>query len=305
MQRLTQTVHRKRAVQQAALLEAEMRDILIVLIQDRKARQDGVAMMPMVVHHVAAVSMVLPDLGGEKLVLWLRRPIGVAGGVLQMGALDFLQKNDIGIQFAQPFTQLMHHHPAVRWREAFVDIPGSDREHGVRKTALRQRVSCSKTEEASMSNKAFQDYYPDELSHCYGCGKNNPDGHQLKSYWDGDESVARYTPKPYHMAIPGFVYGGLIASLIDCHGTGTASAAAYRAAGREMGSLPSLRFVTGSLKVDYVAPTPQGVELELRGVAVEVKEKKVVVDITLSANGKLCAKGQVIAVRMPETMAPK
>ncbi len=292
-------------MQQAALLEAEMRDILIVLIQDRKARQDGVAMMPMVVHHVAAVSMVLPDLGGEKLVLWLRRPIGVAGGVLQMGTLDFLQKNDIGIQLAQPFTQLMHHHPAIGWREAFVDIPGSDREHGVRKTALRQRVSCSKTQEASMSNKAFQDYYPDELSHCYGCGKNNPDGHQLKSYWDGDESVARYTPKPYHMAIPGFVYGGLIASLIDCHGTGTASAAAYRAAGREMGSLPSLRFVTGSLKVDYVAPTPQGVELELRGVAVEVKEKKVVVDITLSANGKLCAKGQVIAVRMPETMAPK
>jgi acyl-coenzyme A thioesterase PaaI-like protein len=156
-----------------------------------------------------------------------------------------------------------------------------------------------------MSNKAFQDYYPDELSHCYGCGKNNPDGHQLKSYWDGDESVARYTPKPYHMAIPGFVYGGLIASLIDCHGTGTASAAAYRATGREMGSLPSLRFVTGSIKVDYLAPTPQGVELELRGVAVEVKEKKVVVDITLSANGKLCAKGQVIAVKMPETMVPK
>jgi len=161
--------------------------------------------------------------------------------------------------------------------------------------------------EDAMSSTAFQDQYPDELSYCYGCGKNNPHGHQLKSYWsaDGQETVAHFTPQPYHTAIPGYVYGGLIASLIDCHGTGTASAAAYRAAGREPGTLPALRFVTASLKVDYLAPTPQGVELELRGVAVEVKEKKVVVDIAVSANSKVTAKGQVIAVRMPESMTPK
>jgi len=155
-------------------------------------------------------------------------------------------------------------------------------------------------------NKAVQDYYPDELSHCYGCGRNNAAGHQIKTYWDGDknETVAHFTPLPEHTAIPGFVYGGLIASLIDCHGTGTAAAAAYRAAGREMGSLPPLRFVTGSLQVSYLAPTPLGVELELHGVPVEVKEKKVVVDITVSAQGKVTAKGQVIAVRMPDSMKP-
>ncbi|MFN4148627.1 MAG: PaaI family thioesterase [Rhodocyclaceae bacterium] len=157
-----------------------------------------------------------------------------------------------------------------------------------------------------MNTFAFQDLYPDELSHCYGCGRNNPHGHRLKSYWseDGKETIAHFTPKPYHTAIPGYVYGGLIASLIDCHGTGTASAAAYRAAGREPGSLPALRFVTAALKVDFLAPTPLGVELELRGVPVEVKEKKVVIDITVSAAGKITAQGQVIAVRMPESMAP-
>ena len=100
------------------------------------------------------------------------------------------------------------------------------------------------------------------------------------------------------------MYGGLVASLIDCHGTGSAAAATYRAAGREMGSEPSLRFVTASLKVDYLAPTPQNVELELRGVITEVKERKVVVDITLSAEGKICAKGHVIAVLMPDNMIP-
>lgn len=155
-----------------------------------------------------------------------------------------------------------------------------------------------------MNDKAFQDHYPGDLGHCYGCGKNNPHGHQLKSHWDGDESVARFTPKPYHTAIPGYVYGGLIASLIDCHGTGTAAAAAYRAAGRDMGTLPALRFVTASLKVDYLAPTPLGVELELRGRPVEIKERKVVVDITLSAGDKACVRGQVVAVLMPDSMLP-
>ena len=156
-----------------------------------------------------------------------------------------------------------------------------------------------------MTDIAFQDFYPDDLAHCYGCGRLNGRGHQIKTHWEGEESVTRFTPRPEHTAIPGYVYGGLIASLIDCHGTGTASAAAYRAAGREMGSAPPLRFVTGALKVDFLAPTPQGVALELRGAAVEVKEKKVVVDISVTANGKLCAKGQVIAVRMPDSMTPK
>ena len=132
-----------------------------------------------------------------------------------------------------------------------------------------------------MNEKAFQDYYPDDLSHCYGCGRLNEDGLQLKSRWDGDETVAAYTPRAYHTAIPGTVYGGLIASLIDCHGTGTASAAAYQREGREPGTEPPLRFVTASLHVDYLRPTPLGVPLEIR------------------------ARGRVVAVRMPEHMIPK
>jgi acyl-coenzyme A thioesterase PaaI-like protein len=152
--------------------------------------------------------------------------------------------------------------------------------------------------------KAFQDYYPDELSHCYGCGRNNPQGHQLKSYWDGEATIAHFTPQPYHTAIPGYVYGGLIASLVDCHGTGSAAAAAYRAAGRAMDTLPPLRFVTASLQVDYLAPTPEGVELELRGEIVEVAARKVVVGVTVHAGEVKCARGRVVAVLMPERMVP-
>jgi acyl-coenzyme A thioesterase PaaI-like protein len=153
-----------------------------------------------------------------------------------------------------------------------------------------------------MVESAFQDYYPDNFSYCYGCGRLNEHGYQIKSYWQGDESVCVYQPEAYHIAVPGFVYGGLIASLIDCHGTGTAAAAAYRAEGRLMDSQPPLRFVTASLHVDYLKPTPLGSPLELRGRVIEIKSRKVKVAIELSARGEICARGEVIAVKLPENM---
>ena len=78
-----------------------------------------------------------------------------------------------------------------------------------------------------MTDKAIQDYYPDDIAVCYGCGKLNEHGHQIKSYWEGEETVCRFQPKPYHTAFPGYAYGGLIASLIDCHATGTAASAKF------------------------------------------------------------------------------
>jgi acyl-coenzyme A thioesterase PaaI-like protein len=148
--------------------------------------------------------------------------------------------------------------------------------------------------------KSFQEYYSDDVSYCYGCGRLNEHGLQIKSFWEGDEAVCTYTPKPYHMAIPGFVYGGLIASLIDCHSTGMAAAAAYRAEDRSMDSIPRLRYVTASLKVDYLKPTPIDTPLMLRAKVKEISGRKVVVDSTLHADGVLCARGAVVVVQMPE-----
>jgi acyl-coenzyme A thioesterase PaaI-like protein len=156
-----------------------------------------------------------------------------------------------------------------------------------------------------MPEKAFQDYYPDDVSYCFGCGRLNEDGHQIKTYWDGDETVTTFTPEPHHIAIPGYVYGGLIASLIDCHSTGTAAGASYRAEGRAMDTEPAFRFVTASLKVNYLKPTPLGVPLELRGRVKEIKGRKVVVETTLSAEGEVCATGEVVTVQMPENMVPR
>lgn len=149
--------------------------------------------------------------------------------------------------------------------------------------------------------QAFQDFYPENVAHCYGCGRLNEHGHQIRTLWDGDETVTRFQPKPEHTAIPGFVYGGLIASLIDCHGTGTAAAAMYRAENRAMDTLPPFRFVTGSLLVTFLKPTPLGPELEIRGKIKEIKGRKVVVEATVFAEGVATAKGEIIALQMPDT----
>lgn len=155
-----------------------------------------------------------------------------------------------------------------------------------------------------MAQKAIQDDYTADLAVCYGCGRLNEAGLQIKSYWEGDGTVCVYTPRPYHTAIPGYVYGGLIASLIDCHSTGTAAAAAAREQGRPMDSEPPLRFVTAALHVEYLKPTPLGVPLEVRGVIKEIKGRKVVVVSTLVAQGKVCARGEVVAVQMPDDWLP-
>lgn len=148
--------------------------------------------------------------------------------------------------------------------------------------------------------KAFQDYYPDSYAVCYGCGRLNEHGLQIKSYWDGDTAVCRFVPKPYHTAIPGFTYGGLLASLIDCHATGTASAAMYRHENRPMGSEPAFRFVTGALNVRYEAPTPIDREIEMRAEVMEIKGRKVVLHVDLMSGGKTTVTGEVVVFQMPE-----
>ncbi len=102
--------------------------------------------------------------------------------------------------------------------------------------------------------------------------------------------------------MPGFVYGGLIASLVDCHAMGTAAAAAERAAGRAIGEAPAPRFVTGMLRVDYLRPTPLGPELEVRGRVKEASGRKYIVEVTVAAQGTITARGEVVAVRLPDTM---
>jgi len=152
-----------------------------------------------------------------------------------------------------------------------------------------------------MSNTAVQDRYPEEFAHCYGCGRLNEPGLRIKTYWEGKECICRFEPLPHHTGgFPGFVYGGLLASLIDCQSSGTASLADLRERGGSIETDTPSRFVTASLKVDYLKPTPIDRILELRSRATEIKGRKITVSTALSVDGVVCVKGEAVMVRIPE-----
>ncbi|MFF2752804.1 PaaI family thioesterase [Psychrobacillus sp. NPDC058041] len=152
--------------------------------------------------------------------------------------------------------------------------------------------------------RAIQDEYPDDFAWCYGCGRLNENGYLFRTYWNGEQTETVYKPREEHIAIPGFVYGGLIGALVDCHGTGSASLALHRKNGFEPGSGETPpRFVTGSLHVDFLKPTPQNVVLKAIGTVEEIHPKKWKVITEVFAGDILCAKGEVIAVVMPATFA--
>ena len=148
--------------------------------------------------------------------------------------------------------------------------------------------------------KSFQDHYPDGFAICYGCGRLNPHGLHIKSYWEDGESVCRFKPEPHHTGGHNFVYGGLIASLMDCHGAATASAEKHRREGLVYGRDPIIRFVTASLHVDFLAPVPIDGTIVIRARVEEVKGRKSVVRMTLLAEGQVCARGNMVAVQIPD-----
>jgi len=154
--------------------------------------------------------------------------------------------------------------------------------------------------------QAIQDDYPEDFSWCYGCGRLNDEGYHLRTGWQGEETVTYYEPSSKYIAIPGFVYGGLIASLIDCHGTGSCALALHRKNGFEPGSGKAPpRFVTASLNVAYLKPTPQGALLKAVGKVKEIHPKKWRVGVDVFADEILCATGEVVGVVMPATFTQK
>lgn len=139
-------------------------------------------------------------------------------------------------------------------------------------------------------------------NHCYGCGADNPRGMQIKSHWEGNESVCTYMPRPEQCAGPEqYLYGGTIASLIDCHSIGTALANYYRLEGRNIGEGEEIWCVTGRLRVDYLAPTPIDRAVTLRATIEEVTDRKTVVRCRFYSGETQTAEGEVIAVRVSDS----
>ena len=144
---------------------------------------------------------------------------------------------------------------------------------------------------------SIQDTYPEDFATCFGCGRDNEHGHRLKTYPDGEQAVTDHEPEPYYTGGGTSAYGGVIASLIDCHSAGAAAIFWMKANGRPVGEEPAPRFVTARLEVDYIAPTPIG-PLHLTGAAEEIGERKVIVTTELIADGQVTARGRAVMVRI-------
>lgn len=142
---------------------------------------------------------------------------------------------------------------------------------------------------------------------CYGCGPANPDGLGLESYFDAeaDRLVASVDPDGrFTSGAPNVMYGGHVASLVDCHCVWTAITFAYRAEDRPLGSAPRVAYVTGRLSVDYRAPTPLDRTVRLRAWPVEESDRRTTVRCELGPEGETTAVGEVVAVRVDPSSRP-
>jgi hypothetical protein len=136
---------------------------------------------------------------------------------------------------------------------------------------------------------------------CFGCGPANPDGIRLKSRWsdDGRYVVAEVEPGPrFSSGFEGTMYGGAVASLIDCHSAWTAVAFGYRAAGRELGTEPLIIFATASLTVRYLAPTPLDEVIRLRAWVDGDVGRRIRVLCELGSATNVTAEGDSVFVRV-------
>ena len=146
-------------------------------------------------------------------------------------------------------------------------------------------------------SKAFQDQ--GSVIGCYGCGADNPHGHQLKSYWDGEGAIAKFKPEPYQCGgSPNIVYGGLLISLMDCHACNFAIARCYSEERREIGSEPKIYCVSAQLNISLLKPTPIDSELEVRATLKSAEGRKTWVNCSISSGGVMTAQGEILAIRV-------
>ena len=136
-------------------------------------------------------------------------------------------------------------------------------------------------------------YSPQSI--CFGCGPVNPKGLHIRSYPQGDEVVARWTPESHHEAFPGMLNGGIIGSLLDCHCNWTAAWALMNQS--RLDQPPCT--VTGDYHIKLRRPTPSSGVVELRSRVVELKEDRALIEGTLVVDGAICAtcRGTFVAVK--------
>ncbi len=146
------------------------------------------------------------------------------------------------------------------------------------------------------SNNYFQDFMPENV--CFGCGAHNPNGLQIKSFWEGEEAVCIWESREKYHGWPNLMNGGIMATIIDCHCMGSAMAHAYKLENRSLDSLPEYRYATGTLNIKYLKPTSNNKPIELRAIVKEAKGRKTSLHCDLYSEGTKTAEAEVVAIRV-------
>ena len=141
---------------------------------------------------------------------------------------------------------------------------------------------------------SLQDRYA-PANRCFGCGPANDKGLRIKSFVEGDEVVATWTPQAHHIAFEGMLNGGICGALLDCHSNWTAAWHLMQLRGE---TTPPCT-VTAEFSVKLKRPTPIEGTLQLRAHVVESSDDRAVIDATLESGGKVTAtcRGIFVAVR--------
>jgi acyl-coenzyme A thioesterase PaaI-like protein len=165
---------------------------------------------------------------------------------------------------------------------------------------LPTRIPGGSIDAVTAPDGFIQDQLRDNF--CFGCGAANPDGLQLKSRWADDLVVADWTPHPEHAAGPRHILnGGIIATLLDCHGVGTAISDAFRREDRTMSTDPEIWYATASMTVEYLRPAPIEGPVHLTATVVAAADRRTTIECELAADGKPRARATVEAVRVPDS----
>ncbi len=145
-----------------------------------------------------------------------------------------------------------------------------------------------------MAEPSLQERYAPQNA-CFGCGPANAKGLRIRSFLEGDGTVAHWRPEPHHEAFPGVLNGGIVGALLDCHSNWAAS---YHFMRREGAERPPAT-VTADYSVKLLRPTPTDATIHLSARVVESAGERAVVEATLTAGGKVCAncRGTFVAVR--------
>jgi acyl-coenzyme A thioesterase PaaI-like protein len=143
-----------------------------------------------------------------------------------------------------------------------------------------------------MEPESLQERYA-PLSVCFGCGPANEQGLRIRSVVEGESVVARWTPREYHHAFAGFLNGGIISTVLDCHSNWTGAYSLMVKAGA--GSPPPT--VSSSIFVEFLKPTPIAT-LVLEAHSVETTDRRVEVESILTTGGEATARlrGTFVAV---------